>query len=62
MKGKFKWFYSRILECAQTGAWVLLKNVNQANQAILARLYPLLECTIEGKKEIFITEFHETQN
>jgi midasin (ATPase involved in ribosome maturation) len=49
----------------QRGDWVILDNVEQANQAILARLYPIMEKSIKrdaGSRELLITEYHHQQD
>ncbi|KAL4485768.1 hypothetical protein ABPG72_012308 [Tetrahymena utriculariae] len=56
--GHFEWFYSQIIEAVQNGDWLVLDNVGRANQAVLARLNPLLEWNLNGKREIVITECH----
>lgn len=40
------------------GEWLVLDRVGRANQAVLARLSPLLEANLRGVREIVITECH----
>lgn len=55
--GGFEWFYSEIIGAAKRGDWLVLDNVNRANQAVLARLHPLLEQSfIDGKRKMVVTE------
>jgi hypothetical protein len=49
-KGSFQFFYSSLVEAMREGKWVILDNVEQANQALLARLFPLMERSIEKGK------------
>jgi midasin (ATPase involved in ribosome maturation) len=44
------------VKAVQRGEWVVLDNVASANQALLSRLYPLIDQSLSGARKLLVTE------